>query len=108
MISSTLRPPTPPVALTCCTAASSEFLVMTPTNDPIPETGETTPILMVSLAPFRVLDPLEQAARRLAPAARPRPPTIPQRRTCRRVGSPLRGEEVLSHWFARPSGSLTS
>src|SRR5947209_4638848 len=60
--SSTLRPPTPPVELICWTAASRELWVILPTKEPTPENGATTPNLMVSLAPERLLDPLEQAA----------------------------------------------
>ena len=59
---------------------------MAPTNEPIPENGDTTPILIVSLAPTLVREPPEQAARTGPPPAKPRPPTIPQRRTSRRVG----------------------
>src|SRR5437588_4510697 len=82
--SSTFRPPTPPVEFTSRTAASRELWVMVPTKAPMPEKGDTTPTLIVSLAPPRRLDPpLEQAARTGAEAA-PSPATIPHRNTWRR------------------------
>src|SRR4051812_3188577 len=75
---------------------------MVPTNEPTPENGDTTPNLMVSLAPDRLLAfelPLEQAASTGA-AAVPTPATIPHRSTWRRETS-----GVTSRGYVRQAGS---
>src|SRR3954447_25466394 len=87
--SSTLRPPTPPLELTCCTAASREFFVIVPTKPPTPENGAITPTLMVSPAPARLGELPDEHAANTGAAAVLRPAIMPHRKTCRRETSDL-------------------